>query len=861
MLGFHCSFKSCPQKCSDGISCFLSLQDPDQVSQASIPDSPFPPQDSSSTDMNFFGPSVFDTAPSESGAADTVSVASSADVSMLRSGSVSSGSSDTRSAHSRSGSLNQKVATEEVQPGFATTFDDDGQTGQEVWERMSEENNSVAFPSSGEEEKVGEKERSVVATVEESFASNPDPFASSTNEDERTQPVAGEGFFTESFAAFDTAFGDFEAKKSDVDNQEKDELFSNDPFARSVALEQGSVTESGQGFASESTFEAAFSSEQATPSQPNTDAVADDKSQGGRDENPVEEKSKPAENSSVSFSWDTSFGENEDAPQQNTTQSAVTSETVQFSWAESFPSDNADVTAKPSTSASFNWDDAFGGAPVEDKESSNQAQDAFSWDNAFGDKATNGSDWQFESSPFGDAFSSASKVESSSDTPSVSDLSAQPVAQSTANENPSTFEDSAFSTPSSLQISESKEDVSVSGESNEIPPPSKDPFEEFKVSFPSPGTNFVKITSEETADSSESEGSNTGEELSPAKENTPDELRLEENEKETVDLEEIDETVNQAEDHDPAPRAKYNTEVEQVKEERPSELQVQESRLSLSERPISPTAPPPLPPRPAVSAPPLPARPPSSSSTVSTGMTSMSQHLSTGSPSDSPHQGKKGSAKKTPPPPPPRVDLNEKSGNVSSDKKETFPDPFGSNLFDHQFDNNKDVTEDGSSDWEASWPSAPEIPPKEKTKDLSDPFSDNFFTNFDFPQKPASNKAVNDNLDPFATANPTSEAFPVAFGNEDLFAAFTPAKVDVAFGGGDPFQNDLSDSFSAFPSDDPFSDISDPFADKGILGDDPFGDSPSKPHLGESLTLNEVCVCVFFHANFLTLKAPMSWKS
>ena len=855
------------------------------MSQASIPDSPFPARDNSSADMAFFSPSVFDTAPSESGMADTVSVASSADISMFRSDSVSSGSSETRSRHSRSNSLlNQTAATEGVQPGFGTTFDDATNVGPSLAietegsgkmpENESQGNFSVSFPSLRGEEEPEEKEKAEVPTVQETAGSNSDPFApttgfsdpfaSSTNENERTQPIADKGFFAESFAAFDSAFGDFDGKNSDGDNQVKDSLSTNDPFASSDAgLGEHNAAENVKGFTSETSFEAAFSSEKFTPSQLKTDAMQDD-NHSGTDEQSVEEKSKPAENSSVSFSWDNAFGETENVSQPDTaqtrvedksdlpenssvsfswdnafgetenasqpvtTQSAAASEPVQFSWTESFTSDDVDVTSKaagPSTSAAVSWDAAFGAAPATNEESSDQ--NTFSWDDAFGGNTADSVSSQFDSSPFGDVFTSPSMVESSSDKPGVSDFDAQPAPPPTLPSDPPVFDDSAFMTSSSSEIAASNAD---SGETKEHLAPVKVPFDEFKISFPSPALKSEIITPGETGDGSESESNAAGVELFATKENDSNEVHYE-NVKDIFDLEETDKTSNQAKDHE---LESNDIEEEQVKEERPSELQIQESKFSLSERPVSPTAPPPLPPRPVVSAPPLPARPSSSmgSTSVSPGRSPMTSQLST----ESPHQGKKGSAKKTPPPPPPRVDLNEKSQDVSSNEKEAFPDPFGSDLFGNQFGNSNGNGEVGNSDWTATWPSAPELPPKEKTKDMSDPFSDSFFTDFHFPQK-----TVNDNLDPFATANPSSEPFPTAFGNEDLFPPFTPAKNGVSFGG-DPFQNDLLDSFSAFPTDDPFSDISDPFAEKGILSDDPFGDSPTKPHAGESLTLNEVCL-------------------
>ena len=822
------------------------------MSQASIPDSPFPAHDNSSADLAFFSSSVFDTAPSESGMADTVSVASSADVSMLRSGSVSSNSSDTHSTHSRSNSINQTATTEGSQPGCATTFDDVsnvvtkvGESAQ-VSESESQGDFSVAFPPLHGKEEWDEKKKVEPSTGQETPVDNPDPFASSTNDSERIQPGASVGFFAESFAAFDSAFGDFGEKNSNGDNQVKEDFSSDDPFVHSsVVPEEEVATENSNDFTSETNFAAAFSSDKFTPSHPTTDVMPDD-TQSGTNESTVEEKSKPVENSGLSFlwnnsfqesesqadiaqkpledesqlsekfsgsfTWDNAFGDTENASQSVTTESAGTSEAVQFAWSESFTSDDSDVTTKPgpSTATSISWDDAFGAAPAAD-ESSDQPQNDFSWDNAFVI-----------------AFSSSSVVEDSSDKAGVLGSDSQPVPQPAAPDNPPAFSESAFMTS---QITES---ISDSLEANESPPV-RDPFEEFKISFPLQTTKPEIIMSGETANYSESVSSNVGGDQSATKENLPNE---ELHGKGAVSLEEMDKTVSQAEDLKSESNAKNDIEEEQMKEERPCELQVQESKLSLSERPVSPTAPPPLPPRPSVSAPPLPVRPSHSSSTVSPGKP-MSSHLFTESPSStSPHQGKKGSTKKTPPPPPPRVDLNEKSEVVSSNDKAAFPDPFGSDLFE----NSNDVSDHKTSDWKASWPRSPELPPKEKTKD---PFSDSFFTDFDFPQKPGISKAANDHVDLFATTNSSSDPFPVAFGNEDLFPAFTPAKADVAFGGGDPFQNDMSGSFSAFPSSDPFSDISDPFADKGIVTDDPFGDSPSTPHMGESLTLNEVNVYFF----------------
>lgn len=894
---------------------------------------PFTSQDTSSADMAFFSPSVFDSTPGESGATDTASVAS-ADISVLRSGSVSSGSSeshsqDARSVHSRSSSLvNQPVATEGFQAEFATAFDDKSDIGPSLDNKAKQEEEQAL-------ESGNQGDTTIVSPLNDTnaedtfkapplmgtsavFESNHDPFASSEiSTNERTQPVAGESFFTESFAAFDTSFSDLEVK-NDKDNTIKDESSANDPFASSGgAQEKVNAFESAEGFVSETSFETAFGSEQFTPSQDSSTVVndqtkedtedVDDSLQKSDDNSAVSfswdnafEETKPAtqskttqsatasevqfswtgdeksvddslqksdENAAASFSWDNAFGETKPANQPETTQSATASE-VQFSWTESFASEDVEPSAKtgPNTSAAVSWDNAFGGAVTTDNESSNQALDAFSWDDAFGGMVADSGNQKHDSSPFDDPFAPSSTVESCSDvlstsehserpvsqstvpsnpqvsaTPSVPEGDLQPASQSTAADNPQLFDDEAFTIPSSSQFQDGTTDVAGPEESTNPPALSKDPFEEFAISFPVSASRPERIDAEETQENAKSEISNGNEDNLFAKENIPSELPSGENSNEANDVKEMDEILTQTEEQSPDEDHMDKRETNEMPEVQPSELLIEESTSSFSERPVSPTAPPPLPPRPVMSAPPLPARPSNSSSTVSTGMSPISPQTSTGSPgSNSPRRGKKGSAKKPPPALPPRVDLNEKPANSSSNEKEAFPDPFGLDFFDQRFDESKGVSKGGNSDWAASWSSSQKTS-EEKSKDLSDPFSEDFFTNFDFPQKSESSTTKSDNLDPFATTNPPPELFPSAFGNQDLFAAFTPVKGDGAFDDGDPFKNDLSDSFAAISSDDPFSDISDPFADKGVLSDDPFGDSPKKPQSGKALTLNEVC--------------------
>lgn len=852
------------------------------MSQASV-EVPFTTQDSSGADMTFFSPSVFESTPGESGAADTVSVAS-ADIAVLRSGSVSSGSSEshsqeTRSVHSRSGSLlNQTAPTEGFQAEFATAFDDKKELGsslggevkqeEQALESGTQEDIPVEIPPSSETKTEDAFKASSVVETSAVFESDPDPFASPdipTNE--RTQPVAGENLFTESFAAFDTAFSNVEVKSNEGDSR-KDDSSTTDPFTSSSgAQEKVNAFESAQGFVSETSFETVFGSEQFAPSQDSSTVNNDEAKKDTGDEKTVNESLQTSdENSAVNFSWENAFGETKAATQPETTQRSSTSE-VKFSWTESFASDDVQLSVKtgPNASTSVSWDDAFGGAATIDTESSNQAQDAFSWDDAFGGgMAADSKNQQVEPSPFDDAFAPSSTV-STNDVSSESEHSTQPASQSTTPSDPQIsaspsvpdddlqpepqpseadnpqFDGKPFTTPASSQFQENTTDVPGTEESTNLPALSKDPFEGLGISFNVQASTPRKINEEETQGSTESETSTGNEDDFFAKENLPSELPSEENLKETNNVREMDENFAQPEEQSPNEDDMDERETSEIPEVRPSELVIQESTLSFSERPISPTAPPPLPPRPAVSAPPLPARPSSSSSTVSTGMSPISPQTSVGSPaSNSPHHSKKGGAKKTPPALPPRVDLNEKSVKSSSDEKEVFPDAFGVDFFDKSFDDSKGVSDGGNSDWAASWPSAQKTS-EEKSKDLSDPFSEDFFTNFDFPQKGASSTTQSDNLDPFAATNPSSGLFPSAFGNEDLFAAFTPAKGDAAFGSGDPFSNDLSDSFAAFSSEDPFSDISDPFADRGVLSDDPFGDSPRKPQSAKAITLNEVC--------------------
>ena len=834
--------------------------------------------DSSSTDMAFFSPSVFESAPGESGAADTVSVAS-ADISVIRSSSVSSGSSEThsqdaRSAHSRSSSLlNQNPATEGFQAEFAAVFDDDNVTGSSFGGKAEQEDEKTlesAYQGDNVSTAIVPQSNAnmfkapPVLETSASIESNSDPFAPSdigTSVDVRTDPSTEQSFFTTSFDAttFDASFSDHEVK-GDENSRGKDEP-SDDPFASSVNAQAADMFESAEGFVSDTSFETAFGSEQFTPPKDSSTGEKDNAQEGSEDAKTVEPEGLPqsTENSTVSFIWENTFEETRAASQPQATQRVVTSES-QFSWAESFTAEDIETSsAGPKSSVSVSWDDAFGGAIAIDKESSSQGPDAFSWDDAFGVMAGDSSNSQFDSSAFSDAFAPTSIVESSNEVSSLSSTYVvQLVSQDTEPKNPQLngtpsipeektqtptgpqmFDNGAFTPLSSSQFEESSTDAQNLEVSRDPPALSKDPFEELASSFPGPPSSSGEIDLEGTKESSDSVVHNANEDIVFTEELSSG-LLSGELSKETK-AEEMEEIITHSEEQSPISDAVDKQKVEENPDIAPSELVIEDSKPTFSERPISPTVPPPLPPRPVAAAPPLPARPSSSSSTISTGMSPVGSQASTGTPSsNSPHQGKKGSAKKPPPALPPRIDLKENSENISSSETVAFPDPFGVD-FDQQFDNSKGDAEGGNSNWAASWPNSQKMSSEGKSKDFSDPFSDDFFTNFDFPQRSARDTSKSANLDPFAPTNQPSELFPSAFGNQDLFAAFTPAKGNSVFDSGDPFKNDLSDSFAAFSSDDPFSDISDPFADKGVLNDDPFGDSPRKPQAGKALTLNEVC--------------------
>ncbi|EDO45363.1 predicted protein [Nematostella vectensis] len=220
---------------------------------------------------------------------------------------------------------------------------------------------------------------------------------------------------------------------------------------------------------------------------------------------------------------------------------------------------------------------------------------------------------------------------------------------------------------------------------------------------------------------------------------------------------------------------------------RPDSLTM-EAPTTKTDRPLSPSAPPPLPPRPVGAPPSLPPRPrtrplPPKSDTPPPPPRPAADESQEMSRTRGPKDGRK-----PPPPPPPRVDLE---GAVVGD---TSAPPSAVASIPNTWETSADTTGTGN-----------------KSTTSPDPFGDDFFTDFSFSAK-ESVKTNNTNQekflsDPFADKNGENDAF-AAFGS-DTFEAFGSS-------------TDKQDSgFSGIPTMDPFSDTSDPFADKAVM-EDPF---------------------------------------
>ena len=277
---------------------------------------------------------------------------------------------------------------------------------------------------------------------------------------------------------------------------------------------------------------------------------------------------------------------------------------------------------------------------------------------------------------------------------------------------------------------------------------------------------------------------------------------------------------------------------------RPSQLTITEEGQG-TQRPVSPSRPPPLPPR-VVAAPPIPARPRSISNLSASSLGDLASPGFPGSTTTPVRQSN--TPKKTPPPPPPRVDLESKNG-FEGDRAKSMS--FGSGAFTAVFNGTDTPSEPSNSSWAAQWPS--ETNTTEDTKAVSitsankpaDPFSEDFFTNFDTPQQRAKKTLVEksqDFDDPFASKD--SSAAAAAFGQTDFFASF-PVTDNQTLSSKDN-ETDSFASSSLFPSNDPFGEGSDPFAEKGALDGDPF--SAQKSSQPEALKLSsEVSSSGLYH--------------
>lgn len=252
----------------------------------------------------------------------------------------------------------------------------------------------------------------------------------------------------------------------------------------------------------------------------------------------------------------------------------------------------------------------------------------------------------------------------------------------------------------------------------------------------------------------------------------------------------------------------------------------------------SPTAPPPLPPRPTMAPlPSLPPRPRTQSSPL-VGQIPPTPPRPVGS-SPAP---KTGTPKRAPPALPPRIDLEDgknRATSVDTSKNATAADPFS-------------ISEPS---WQADWPGSTSQNIKKEndsnSKKSPDPFGDAFFTDFNFTASSENDEhkidSGNDSKtdlfsEPFASKSGSEDIFKADFGGVDPFGDFTSNKSTV-----DPFSSDGKDVFSTndgkdvFPgfstNNDPFLDSMDPFAEKGTLNNDPFAVSPKKDSKDGNMSL------------------------
>ena len=783
---------------------------------------------------------MFESAQNMEGMAETTSLASAADVHVFRSDSVSSASSEafeSRNADSRSSSLNQPPGNETLSPvnqssgsfqvAFSTVNDSATVNFSEIQSDTSEKatgdgNVPLDFTPSDKACKCGTQ----------NVPLNHDPFAPAEIITGKESSIAPEA--TDSFAAFDVAFGGVEARRDEEGERENIAVY-NDPFAPSEGFKWTNASETAKG------FDADFDSTQFPSSSLNLDL-----SEGPIQEtNELDNKEEPSQDTEQQFSvsWDNVFVAEETSSAVEELQNLEVSD-QQRSWKETFTSDTSDESSKrdftPSTP--FSWDEAFGTATSEtaDSPSTNIVQDTFSWDDAFGKNVAESSPLEFDSSPFDDAFSAAfveKKIshltsKSEPDMPQASKPKHAPLSgdtEITVSAFPSIHSDS------SENIADSQNPLS-----------SKDDYDELSLGFSSSAAGIEKRDAELSKPVVQVSDAKMG---VPSSE-LPDEFQadfsqlssgvsLENSEKPAFAKDFKKETGLDCDTQWPMRNDDCFTDVKQDSYDEKTELVLgDEPKIPSLKQPASASIPPPLPPRPIVSPPPLPARPTSlssASSCTSTGKSPGSPQMATESPkSNSPYQLKKGWGKKPPPAPPPRVDLHEKP--KESSKMDASENLFSSGVLGGIIEGSGTTTKHESPLLNTPWR---DVCLEDKRSGVSDPFSEDFFTNFDFPQETSGTSAASSDNDPFASTQ-SVDPFAAPFGDQDVFSSFPPAQRDSSLDDLDPFSGDLSDSFAVFPCKDPFSDISDPFADRGVLSNDPFGDSPRKVNPGEAISLSEV---------------------
>ena len=625
-----------------------------------------------------------------------------------------------------------------------------------------------------------------------------DPFAPTTGRSaQESQPQATDAFSSD---PFETAFGAGTMSPLPFAPSKQTENIAEDSSGK---LTEEPVTDKQNEPANSSDrFQAAFGAAEMSPPpfkpEKNEEKILGDTEwrsafDSEKKEAEVEDKrSEKSEESKGDFKWSDSFDADFDNMNEKEPQSASSTDAKnEVSWSTAF--DNK----QPKNDVTFSWDDAFGTPESKDGETKSD----------------------FGGISFGDAFAST------------------PFQKSGSKGDPSFLDDSFSSNFGAVEL---KPEVKVKEPAKDEDADSKNEvFEESPTEeTPSGKTPSGKTPSGETP---------SGE--THAEDKKESEEKVEESQfKDTKDTKKEskptladDEDLSSSSDKETGSESDKVTIpkiVEPISEDQNNDVSSQEpiKPTTLPIQPIkpnqdedaSPNAPPPLPPRTKTTLPALPPRPRTFSSPISSQAPTAPPRPVGPSGRDSP--AAKG--KRLPPALPPRIDLEMEKTRAHSNPPAPPITGFSPDAFSSPKNENPDS-------WQVNLENNPSKGDKDQnsisdSKTSADPFGDDFFTDFnlsaakDTSAKP--NEAAQNNQDlfddPFLAKEGTNDMFIADFGGEDPFADFSSNNKGK---NNDPFMADPDGVFPGFStSEDPFSDVNDPFADKTAVHDDPFGSSTKK---------------------------------